>query len=99
VKLFLENCPRPPFRYSNFEFTEITVHYLVDKKLIPDSGLAYGALFHYFLSERLSVGFNFGAQRSKLKVGILSGGKRDVADLIIDNYHGVVTYNFGDEDE
>lgn len=72
---------------------------VIANKVIPSSGLSYGFTFNYFISEGLAFGFNFGEQRSQLEVGLLSGGKRIFTDMKLDNYHGLVSYNFGDEDE
>lgn len=72
---------------------------VIANRLTPKSGLSYGFTLNYFTSERLSFGFNFGEQRSQLEAGLLSGGKETITDMKVDNYHGLITYNFGEEDE
>ncbi len=72
---------------------------LVANKITPKSGLSYGFAFNVFMTEGFSLGFNFAEQRSELEAGIRSGGKETFTDMKVNNYHGVFTYNFGDEDE
>jgi hypothetical protein len=77
--------------------TEIEPGVFVDR-LQTKSGASYGGLFEYYLTENWSVGFNFSQQRSALEGRITSGGTREFTDMKLNNYHGVFTYNMGDED-
>ena len=72
---------------------------VIASKIIPKSGFIYGFTLNYFYTERLSFGFNFAEQNSQLDAGIFSGGKRTLTDMKLDNYHGVMTFNFGEEEE
>ncbi len=63
----------------------------------PTSGLSYGAGVGFFVNEYAQIGFQWSQQDSKLEldpVGSLS--KRDLADMKVNNYHGVFTYFWED---
>ena len=66
-------------------------------RLSPKSAMSYGVGMDYFLSENFSIGFSFGQEKSKLRARLQSLGDRDVADMDVNNFHGIFTYNFGDE--
>ena len=60
----------------------------------PTSGGSFGAGIGVFVSELVQVGFQWSRQLSNLEAkGTMT---RDIANLDVDNYHGVFTYNFGD---
>lgn len=67
-------------------------------RLSPISAFSYDVGVDVFLSEGWALGFNFGQQQSKLRGRVRNGADIDFADLDINNYHGIFTYNFGDED-
>ena len=70
----------------------------VVNRISPTSGLAYGFTFDYLFSENAAVGFNFSQQDSNLEGRIQGEGKTNYADMKVRNYHGIFTYNMGDED-
>jgi len=72
---------------------------IVANKLTPSSGFSLGVNFNVFITEHFSVGFNFAEQGSQLEVGTNSGEARNFNDMKLDNYHGIFSYNFGDEEE
>lgn len=51
-----------------------------------------------FVSEDWAIGFNFGQQQGKFRGRVRGGADIDFADMDVNNYHGIFTYNFGDED-
>ena len=65
----------------------------------PKSGFTWGFQGDYNASENFAVGFLFSSQESKLFANQLGVGEIDIVDMRIRNYHGVFTYNFGDEDQ
>ena len=79
-----------PFRIPN---TSITVD-----RVSPKSSLSWGTGFDYNATENFAVGFNFGQQFSKLRIHQQGAGDLDAADLSVYNYHGILTYNFGETD-
>jgi hypothetical protein len=62
----------------------------------PQSGMAFGIGFGVFVNENMEVGFLWGRQDSVLE------GKgtetTEFADMSVNNYHAIFTYNFGEED-
>jgi opacity protein-like surface antigen len=66
--------------------------------LAPKSGFSYGGLVNFMLGENFSVGFLFNQQRSNLEGIDTSAQKIKFTDMSVNNYHGVFTYNWGDED-
>lgn len=72
---------------------------LVDE-INPTSGLSYGFMFNVNVNENMQVGFLWDQQESNLEIkGNGALGKENVADLKVRNYHGIFTYNFGDDRE
>ena len=70
---------------------------LVDQ-VNPTSGLSYGFMFNINVDGNMQVGFLYNQQESNLELkgtGLLP--KTNVADLKVRNYHGIFTYNFGDD--
>jgi len=62
------------------------------------SGISYGFQADFLLSENVSAGFLFSEQDSAL-LGKSGGADREYTDLKLRNYHGVLTYNMGAEDD
>ncbi len=60
----------------------------------PKDSFSWGLELGVFVNENVQIGGLFDQQRSKMVIG----GTNDVelADWSVDNYHGIVTYNFGD---
>jgi len=69
---------------------------IVDR-ITPTSGVSFGIGFDYLFSEHAAVGFNFSQQQSNLE-GRTQSGKQNFTDMSVRNYHGIFTYNLGDED-
>ncbi|MGW8181131.1 MAG: outer membrane beta-barrel protein, partial [bacterium] len=67
-------------------------------RLSPTSGSSYGFIADYLVGEHFAVGFNFSQQNSNLEGRLQGSGKQNFADMKVRNYHGVFTYNMGDED-
>ncbi len=65
-------------------------------KLTPTSGFTWGFLVDYLVGEQFGVGFQFTDQNSTLEAGLVDGGKRNLTDMKVKNYHGIFTYNWGD---
>jgi opacity protein-like surface antigen len=67
-------------------------------RISPTSGLSYGFSFDWLAAENFGLGFNFSQQNSNLEGRIEGSGKRNFTDMKVRNYHGIFTYNMGDED-
>jgi opacity protein-like surface antigen len=65
-------------------------------RIDPKDSIKWGLNFGYLATEQAEVGFQFSRQNSKLTVG--GTNTRDVGDMGILNYHGYVSYNFGEAD-
>jgi len=61
----------------------------------PKDSFSYRLNLGFFATPQVEVGFLFGQQKSTLRVTGTS--TRDIGDMSVDNYHGYVAYNFGDE--
>ena len=59
------------------------------------SGFSYGVSFDVFVTENVEVGFQWAQQDS----GFVANGttRREFAEMKIDHYHGIFTYNWGEE--
>lgn len=55
------------------------------------SGWSYGAGIDLLVTPEFSVGFNWAEQKSRLDAELQYTGKREITDLTVDNYHGVLT--------
>jgi hypothetical protein len=62
----------------------------------PKSGISYGVQFGVFVTENIEVGFLWDQQESKLEAK--NGTATEFTDMTNSNYHGIFTYNWGDED-
>jgi len=71
--------------------------YIVNR-ISPTSGFNWGLQFDYLVTENFSIGFNYADQRSSLEARVQGGEKLEVVDQNLRNYHGIFTYNLGDED-
>jgi opacity protein-like surface antigen len=67
-------------------------------RLSPTSAFSFDLGMDVFLTEGWALGFNFGQQQGKLRGRVRAGEDVDFTDMNINNYHGLFTYNFGDED-
>jgi opacity protein-like surface antigen len=67
-------------------------------RLSPTSGFSWGANFDYFITEDFSLGFLFSQQDSNLEGRLQGSGKVNFTDMKVRNYHGIFSYNWGDED-
>jgi opacity protein-like surface antigen len=67
-------------------------------RLSPKSGFSFGLGLDYFLSENLSAGFNFGQEKSEIGARIPGLKGLDLTGMNVNNYHVIITYNFGDEE-
>jgi opacity protein-like surface antigen len=66
-------------------------------RLSPKSSFSFDFGLNYFLNEKLSVGLNFGQEKSKLRARIQALEGLDITNMNVQNYHGIMTYRFGDE--
>ena len=62
----------------------------------PKSGMSYGVQFGVFVTENVEVGFLWSHQNSKLEAK--GRTSTDFTDMTNSNYHGIFTYNWGDDD-
>lgn len=67
-------------------------------RLTPKSGVSYGFQADWLASERFAIGFLFNNQHSKLEASILGGGKTELTDMKVRNYHAVFTIDLAEED-
>jgi len=61
----------------------------------PKDSFSYGFDIGFFLTEHWEVGGLFSQQKSTLSITGPTNSF-DIGDMSVDNYHGVITYNFGD---
>jgi len=71
---------------------------LTVERLSPKSAFSYGLGLDYFLNENFSVGFNFAQERSKLRADVADLEGLDITKMNVNNFHGLLTYNFFEED-
>ena len=62
----------------------------------PTSSFSYGFTVGYFVTEDVEIGFLYDEQRSNLEIKGPTV-KEEVADMKVRNYHGIFTYNWGDD--
>jgi hypothetical protein len=82
---------------EGFTIQPVTIGGQTYNKINPVSGYSYAVAVDVFISEAMQVGFQYGEQDSALEARGLT--KREFADLKVRNYHGIFTYNIGDEDD
>ncbi len=80
------------------EVDQQTVIGLLVSEVNPKSAGSYGVNASFFIGEQAQVGFNFGQQFSTLELKSTAGTTHDAADMKVNNYHGVFTYNWGYSD-
>jgi len=61
----------------------------------PKDAFSYGVDIGFFLTEHWEIGGLFDQQKSKLQITGPSN-TIEIGDMSVDNYHGIITYNFGD---
>ena len=83
---------------SGVDVTPQDVDGTVYDRISPKSGLSYDVGADFFITEGFSLGFNWGRQESYLRGRAQSAPDMDFTSMNVDNYHGIFTYNFGDED-
>jgi hypothetical protein len=64
--------------------------------LEPKDSFAWGLSLGFFATSNVEVEFLFDRQQSKLSATGTSAV--DIGDMNVDNYHGVLSYHFGDSD-
>ena len=65
-------------------------------EVFADSGFSYGVSFDIYLTENVQVGFLWDQQRSSFSgKGTV---RREFANMNVNNYHAIFTYNWGSED-
>lgn len=62
-------------------------------RIDPKDSSSWSFTGEYYLTPNFEVGFLFDRQKSKLEAS--GSATRDIGDLNLDNYHGILTYNFG----
>jgi len=67
-------------------------------RLSPKSAFSYGLGVDYLFTENFAVGFNFAQERSTLRARVEGLEGVDITSMNVNNYHGLLTYNFNDED-
>lgn len=90
----------PFFGYTlseGFTVNPVVIEGNVYDKINPTSGLSYGFMFNVFVNENMQVGFLFDQQDSNLEAKGPTV-KTEFADLKVQNYHAIFTYNFGYDD-
>jgi opacity protein-like surface antigen len=65
---------------------------IVIKGVDPESGMSYGFAIDVALPYQGMIGFLWNRQDSKFVADKRAGGTRDLTDMNVDNYHGVLTY-------
>ena len=68
-------------------------------RLSPKSAFSYGLGGDYFLNENFTIGFNFSQEKSVLRANVADLQGVDISNMNVNNFHGLVTYNFGEEDD
>ena len=62
----------------------------------PKDSFSYGLDLGFFVTDNFEVGGLFSQQKSKMVIG--GTASRELGDWTVNNYHGTLTYNFGDSD-
>jgi opacity protein-like surface antigen len=60
----------------------------------PKDSFSWAIDLGFFVNENLEIGGLFSQQKSQMVIG--GTASRELGDWSVDNYHGVVTYNFGE---
>lgn len=64
----------------------------------PKSGFSWGFQGDYAIKNRISVGFLWHRQQSRLRLEFNFFDALSFTEMSVDNYHGVITYHFADRD-
>ncbi|MEJ2109436.1 MAG: outer membrane beta-barrel protein [Acidobacteriota bacterium] len=67
-------------------------------RLSPNSAFSYGLGMDFLITENFGVGFNFAQEKSKLRARVEGFQGLDITDMDVNNFHGILSYTFGDED-
>lgn len=87
------------YSFSNgIDIDNVEYEGVIYDRISPASGFAFDIQGDVFLSEGFSIGFNWGRQESQLRARARQAPDRDFTDMDVNNFHGIFTYNFGDED-
>jgi len=81
----------------NFGPDNISGGLLIDK-ITPKSGLGWGFQADLLAGEMNAFGFQYSEQSSKMELSAADGQKVEITDMIVRNYHGMFTFNFGAPD-
>jgi len=76
----------------------IDIEGAVYDRVTPKSGMAYGVAAGYYLTENWEFEFQWSQQQSKLE-GSGPGVKTEFTDMKVNNYHGNMVFNAGEEDD
>lgn len=68
-------------------------------RLSPKSAFSFNLGMDYLLTENFALGFNFGQEQSTLRARVKGLEGLDITDMNVNNFHGIFTYNFGEEDQ
>ena len=82
---------------EGFTINPVSIGGATFNKINPVSGYSYGFSVDVFVTEAVQVGFQYAQQDSALEAR--GTAKREFADLKVNNYHGIFTYNFADDDD
>lgn len=63
-------------------------------KIGPVSDISYGIGAKYFFNQTMAIGFEWHQQAGKLGLDQVIGGNVEVTDMMVNNYHGTLTYQF-----
>jgi opacity protein-like surface antigen len=88
--------------YTFSEGVELSEVRLVNGNLFEDlditSGGSWGFTVGYFVTPNVEIEFLYGRQFSSLEAGGEFAVDTKIADMSVDNYHGLFTYNYGESD-
>jgi opacity protein-like surface antigen len=68
-------------------------------RISPKSGFSFGLGMDYLINNNFSAGFNFGQENSVLRADVQNLEGVDITDVNVNNYHAILTYNFGRENQ
>src|SRR5262245_5915997 len=65
-------------------------------RIDPKDGFSWGFSGEFFVTPNAEVGFLYNRQKSTLEVS--GSTTREIADMNVDDYQGIFSYNFGEPD-
>lgn len=65
-------------------------------RIDPKDSFSWGFSGEFFVTPNAEVGFLFDRQKSKLEIS--GSTTREIADMNVDDYQGIFSYNFGESD-